>query len=83
MRVAGALGDLPLTVLSAGRFPPGEVEPAGFFAAMQTMQGELAARSTNGRHIVVADAGHYSLVLHPEGSQETSAAVRELLTAVR
>lgn len=82
MRVAGALGDLPLTVLSAGRFPPGEVEPAGFFAAMQTMQGELAARLSNGRHIVVADAGHY-MVLHPEGSQETSAAVRELLTAVR
>lgn len=79
VRDIAGFGDLPLVVLSADRFPPGETTPAGFFEATHAMHTELAARSTAGRHVVIPASDHYSLVIHPEGSAATSAAVREVL----
>jgi hypothetical protein len=75
--------DLPLIVLSASRFPPNQPEPEGFFDALHVMHAETATLSSRGSHRVIAGADHYSLVMHPEGSQATSEAVRQLLVAVR
>ncbi len=79
VREIDGLGDLPVVVLSADRFPPGEATPEGFFAATHAMHAELAARSGKGRHVIIPDSDHYSLVIHPAGSMATTAAVRELL----
>jgi pimeloyl-ACP methyl ester carboxylesterase len=67
-RAVRALGDLPLAVLTAGApTPPATLHLMGMnadqAARMQTewiaMQEERAAWSTNGRHRVIGDAGHY------------------------
>jgi len=52
---AGHLGDLPLTVLTAGATNRGElVEPI-----WQEMQREFARLSHDSRHHIVADSGHF------------------------
>ncbi len=52
---AGHLGDLPLTVLTAGATNRGElVEPI-----WQEMQRGLARLSDDSRHHIVADSGHF------------------------
>lgn len=47
------LGSTPLTVLTAAR------QPSSVKSAWMEMQDELAALSSDSRHVTVADAGHY------------------------
>ncbi len=68
---AQPLGDLPLTVLSAGA---GSLEE-------QRLHEELAALSTRGIHASVAGATHLSLVTDREHAGATVDAVRATLTA--
>jgi hypothetical protein len=60
VRGAGSLGDLPLTILAAGK-PPRAADPTAamtFQRAWINLLGELAKTSTRGRHIVVPESGH-------------------------
>jgi pimeloyl-ACP methyl ester carboxylesterase len=73
VRSAGSLGDKPLAVISAGEQSPDWLE----------MQDELAALSPNSIHPVVEGATHESLLYDKSGSQVTSAAIKEVVEAVR
>ena len=68
---AEPLGDLPLTVLTAGTGSPDEHQ----------LHAELAALSSRGSHTSVAEATHLSLLTDREHSQATVDAVRTTLTA--
>ena len=67
------LGDKPLAVVSAGEQPPAWLE----------LQDELAALSSNSTHRVVAGATHTSLVDDRSDARATSAAILEVVEAVR
>jgi pimeloyl-ACP methyl ester carboxylesterase len=73
MRSAGSLGDKPLAVISAGGQSPDWLE----------MQDELAALSPNSIHPVVDGATHESLLYDKGDSQVTSAAIQQVVQAVR
>ena len=73
MRSAGSLGDKPLAVITAGEQSPGWLE----------MQDELAALSSDSIHHVVEGATHESLLYDKHDSQVTSAAILEVVEAVR
>jgi pimeloyl-ACP methyl ester carboxylesterase len=68
---AEPVGDLPLTVLSAGTGSPEEHQ----------LHAELAALSSRGSHTSVAEATHLSLLTDREHSRATVDAVRTTLTA--
>src|SRR5215213_742837 len=69
----GSLGDKPLAVISAGKQSPDWLE----------MQDELAALSPNSIHSVVKGATHESLLYDKGDSQATSAAIQQVVQAVR
>ena len=69
---AKTLGDLPLTVLTAG---------TGSLDGWHQLHEELAAMSSRGSHTSVAEATHVSLVTDREHSRATVDAVRATLTA--
>jgi pimeloyl-ACP methyl ester carboxylesterase len=76
MAQAGAvhgLGNLPLAVVSAGEQSPGWL----------ALQNELAALSTNSSHHVVDGANHTSVVDDPSHALVTSAAIADVVEAVR
>jgi len=73
VRSAGSLGDKPLAVITAGEQSPGWLE----------MQDELAALSSDSIHHVVEGATHESLLYDKHDSQVTSAAILEVVEAVR
>ena len=76
MAQAGAvrgLGDLPLAVVTAGEQDPDWL----------ALQNELAALSTNSSHHVVDGATHTSVVDDPGHARVTSAAIVEVVDAVR
>jgi pimeloyl-ACP methyl ester carboxylesterase len=68
---AKPVGDLPLTVLTAGTSSVAEHQ----------LHGELAALSSNGSHTSIAEATHLSLVTDREHSRATVDAVRVTLSA--
>ena len=68
-----SLGDKPLAVVSAGTQSPGWLEP----------QDELATHSPNSMHRVVEGAAHVSLLYDRIDAQATSAAILEVVYAVR
>jgi pimeloyl-ACP methyl ester carboxylesterase len=72
-----ALGALPLIVLSASL--PADVGRQAWTA----VNAALAARSSNGRHRVVAGATHMSLALNEEQAQATIRAIRQVVEAAR
>jgi len=72
-RLAGGLGDKPLAVVSAGERAPGWLE----------LQEELATLSTRSSHRVVEGSTHTSLLDNESHAQETSAAILEVVDAVR
>src|SRR5215207_536894 len=67
------LGDKPLAVITAGKQSPDWLE----------MQDELAALSSDSTHRVVDGATHESLLYDKGDSQVTSAAIEEVVEAVR
>ncbi len=80
---AGTLGALPLFVLTATDhgYPP---ESAGITEAQWlTMQTELAALSTNSVHQIVDGAMHGSLQVKEQDAQVSSAALGQVIEAVR
>jgi hypothetical protein len=69
----GGLGDKPLAVISAGTQPPDWLE----------MQDELASLSPDSIHRVVNGATHESLLYERRDGQVTSAAIEQVVEAVR
>jgi hypothetical protein len=69
----GGLGDKPLAVISAG------VQPSDWLE----MQDELASLSPNSIHRVVHGATHESLLYERRDAQVTSAAIDQVVEAVR
>jgi hypothetical protein len=82
-QAAGALGDIPLMVVTATDhgFPPAVANEME--AQWLTMQTELAALSTNSVQQIVAGATHGSLQVEEQDAQVSSAAIRQVIEAVR
>ena len=84
--LAAVFGDLPLIVLTATKFPKGqlpEITPeqwARFEKAKAEMQIELAAMSTIGEQRVIADAPHY---VHYQNPEAVILAIRDVLAATQ
>jgi len=72
-RRLGSLGNKPLAVVTAGKSEPSWLK----------RQDELATLSSNSMHRVVKGATHESLVYDRSDSQATSAAIVEVVAAVR
>jgi hypothetical protein len=89
VRATGGLGDRPLVVLSAGDhgrdFAAGVSGTARiqFERTWHNLQSELAVLSTHSTHVVVEDAGHSTLQTDREDAQVTSAAIDQVVEAVR
>jgi pimeloyl-ACP methyl ester carboxylesterase len=85
-RTAGRLGDRPLIVLTAGQtfIPPdprAKQEASEFHDIwIHQLQPQLAALSTRGRQIVVANSGH---AINFEAPDEVVHAVRDVLEQLR
>jgi pimeloyl-ACP methyl ester carboxylesterase len=77
VRGAGSLGDRPLMIVNASR-PDNAV-----LRANNAMQAELLSLSSNSQRLVVDGASHGSLVLNPRHAAETSAAILDVVRAVR
>jgi pimeloyl-ACP methyl ester carboxylesterase len=73
VRRTGSLGDKPLAAVSAGEQPPSWLE----------LQEELATLSSNSVHRIVEGATHESLLYNRRDAQVTSAAILEVVEAVR
>ena len=73
VRGAGSLGDTPLAVITAGQQSPDWFE----------MQDELAALSSDSIQRVVEGATHESLLYDKDDAQVTSAAIGQVVEAVR
>jgi hypothetical protein len=69
----GCLGNKPLAVVTAGASEPGWLE----------LQDDLATLSSNSMHRVVKGATHTSLEYDRSDAQATSAAIVEVVAAVR
>ena len=72
-RRLGSLGNKPLAVVTAGASEPSWLE----------QQNDLATLSSNSMHRVVEGATHTSLLYDRSDSQATSAAIEEVVAAVR
>jgi pimeloyl-ACP methyl ester carboxylesterase len=73
VRGTQSLGDKPLAIISAGEQPPGWLE----------MQEELAVLSSDSINHVVEGATHESLLYERRDAQVSSAAVEQVVEAVR
>lgn len=82
-QAAGALGDVPLVVVTATDhgFPPAVA--AEMEAQWLTMQTELAGLSTNSVQQIVTGATHGSLLVEAQDAQVSSAAIRQVIEAAR
>jgi pimeloyl-ACP methyl ester carboxylesterase len=76
VRAIHSLGDLPVVVLTAGK-------TAELVPVQVEMHQEFAALSTNSLHRIVAGASHANLVTNSEYLPEVTAAVQQVLEAVR
>jgi pimeloyl-ACP methyl ester carboxylesterase len=89
VRATGGLGDKPLVVLSAGDhshdFAAGVSAKVltRFERTWDTLQSELAALSTDSSHLVVEGAGHSTLQTDRGDAKVTSAAIEQVVEAVR
>ncbi len=84
VRATGVLGDLPLVVLTAGRYDPPPDLPEDVAARLghvkHELHQELAQLSTNSTHIIVENSGHY---IHDEQLDVVVAAIRRVVDAAR
>ena len=89
VRATGGLGDRPLVVLSAGDHGRDFAAGVSGMARIQfertwhNLQSELAVLSTDSTHVVVEGAGHSTLQTDQEDAQVTSAAIDQVVEAVR
>jgi hypothetical protein len=65
----GAFGDTPLVAISATRKM--DDMPEGFLESNHAMHGELAALCSQGRHVKVAGADHFSVLMNREHALRT------------
>ena len=79
VRTTGLLGDIPLTVLTAGAAPSNEIDRMLDEVWME-MQKELAALSSNSKHIVVPNATHCIQCDDPEAVAD---AILDVVNATR
>jgi hypothetical protein len=83
---AGAVGDLPLTVLTAGRYwnsgdPATEKEMADFHSKwVNQYQADLAHLSAMGKQIVVQNSGH---AIPADAPESISRAVKMMISDIR
>ncbi len=83
---AASLGDLPVYLLSAGRFGPGEPPnwrpewSREYMRVWGEMQDSLAALSTNSRHEVVEDSDHF---IHWSAPDKVIEAIRVVISEAR
>lgn len=84
VRAVKSLGDMPLIVLSASpKDPPRDVPTdvaTKIEQAKQDMQKELAALSSNSKHVVASTSNHY---IHYDEPQLVVDAILELVEAAR
>lgn len=82
-QAAGALGDIPLMVVTATDhgYPPAVAD--AMEAQWLTMQTELAALSTNSAQQIVVGATHGSLQVAEQDAQVSNAAIRRVVEAAR
>jgi hypothetical protein len=73
VRRTGDLGDMPLTVISADKQPADRV----------VLQNELPALSSESVHKFIDGSTHRSLAFDKGDAQATSAAILEVVEAVR
>jgi pimeloyl-ACP methyl ester carboxylesterase len=86
VRSAGDLGDAPLLVLTAGDGPYSQQPPELATPATQVwmqLQDDLVALSSNTVHQTIPGATHDSLVYKQGDARSTSAAILQLVEAVR
>jgi pimeloyl-ACP methyl ester carboxylesterase len=74
------LGDLPLVVITAGSAPD---TPDGFMETHQANQRELAALSIRGRHEVLGEADHLSVLMREGHAARAADVLRALVDTVR
>lgn len=80
-RSSGALGDLPLLLVSATRGMEGM--PDGFLAINQQIHRELASLSTRGEHRLLEGTDHYSLLMDREHALHVAGLLGELVVRTR
>jgi pimeloyl-ACP methyl ester carboxylesterase len=83
---AGDLGDMPLVVLTAGDGPYRQFSPELAVPATQVwteLQDDLVTLSSNSVHLTITGATHESLVYKQSDSRATSAAILQVVEAVR
>ncbi len=76
-RAAGDLGNLPLAVISAGRWERGWID------RWLILQGELAALSSNSTFQTVEGSDHVSLITHQKHAQVTVDTIRRMVDQIR
>lgn len=86
--IPNSLGNLPLLVMTAAESLLQGRGMAGLTAAQlndahQQRQAELACLSSRGRHIIVPQATHMSIVMNPTYAQAVSDAIRDLVNELR
>ena len=79
VRGTGSLGDKPLAVVSAGERSPDTLSASYWLE----LQDELASLSSTRSHRIVAGATHESLLHDGRASLATSAAILEVVKALR
>jgi pimeloyl-ACP methyl ester carboxylesterase len=79
-----SFGDLPLSVLSRGLYPPmpslSETENQEFWEETRTMQSELADLSSNSTHTIAEQSGHHIQFDQPDLVTNT---ILEMVAALR
>jgi pimeloyl-ACP methyl ester carboxylesterase len=75
---AGALGDVPLVVLT--RAPGNDGTPPEHWRRWHSLHEDLARLSTNSRHDIADQPGHY---IHKSEPELVSAAIRDVLHSAR
>lgn len=83
VRETGALGDIPLVVISANTAWFTKGDPADKARTiLNTLHDEIAQLSTNHLHIIVDGATHGSLVLNQDDAHQVVMAIEAVLSAI-
>lgn len=77
VRAAGALGERPVVVISAN--DPMEGMSREIFELSRRLHAEIAGLSTRGRHVIVADSDHMTLLTEQAPAQRVGELLVELL----
>jgi len=83
VRGTGALGDMPLVVISANTAWFTKGDPADKARTiLNTLHDEIAQLSTNNLHVIVDGATHGSLVLNQDDAHQVVIAIEAVLSAI-